>query len=411
MHSLPLKKHWNHYLDPAVVDVIDFLHAKGCELILVGGAVRDFLLHGQFPIDMDFEIRNSAIQHKNWQLYLRTIFTDLKATTEELAFCVFRVKLSSQNIEFASGRLETYPAKADQAYGHSEFSTELLSYMEFSKSVQRRDFTINAIGLKLLIDGGSELLDPLAGVEHLKLGELHPCSDSFTSDPVRLLRLIRFKILYNCKSKIDTSLFKLEKLTAYYLRYESAKCNFSQFMHAFLQEAIPPWAIKLKFIERLSSDKAKEFNTAMEFIKFAILQGENISVDEILYFAKIFNIKKSKIDELRALRKLIALNFSFDDWLSKMKTYNNISMFAESREIIEELLPFVQFFKKYPMPIRDSSIPEYFNSIHALIFINNKLLAMDGMALQRFKEGVSKMHPSFRAPYKIFCYLIYQKLI
>lgn len=55
--------------------------------------------------------------------------------------------------------------------------------------LQRRDFTMNAIGLSL----AGELLDPLGGRGDLAQGRLEPCSArTFVDDPLRVFRAFRF---------------------------------------------------------------------------------------------------------------------------------------------------------------------------------------------------------------------------
>ena len=73
----------------------------------------------------------------------------------------------------------------------------------------RRDLTINAIGYNLC---SSETIDPFGGVIDLNNRILQKISDDFYRDPVRALRLIRFKLLLNFDISSDIELENLSSV-------------------------------------------------------------------------------------------------------------------------------------------------------------------------------------------------------
>jgi poly(A) polymerase len=71
------------------------------------------------------------------------------------------------------------------------------------EDLQSRDFTINAMAFE--INQPQELLDPLGGAADLYARRLRDCTrDSFTADPVRILRGIRFAVNLDMKTEPAT---------------------------------------------------------------------------------------------------------------------------------------------------------------------------------------------------------------
>jgi tRNA nucleotidyltransferase/poly(A) polymerase len=71
------------------------------------------------------------------------------------------------------------------------------------EDLKSRDFTINALAVE--IHRPQELLDPWGGAADLYSKRLHACSPlAFISDPVRILRGIRFSILFDMRTDPDT---------------------------------------------------------------------------------------------------------------------------------------------------------------------------------------------------------------
>jgi len=150
----------------------------GKKFYLVGGTVRDALL-GKFHEDLDFT--TDAIPDE--------IIAIVKAWADNLWLIGIRfgtVGLSKGHlkIEITTLRSEVY---ADQTR-HPQVSFETDIYYDLS----RRDFTVNAMALEL---PEGRLIDPFNGQEDLIHRVLRtPMSpeQSFTDDPLRMMRAVRF---------------------------------------------------------------------------------------------------------------------------------------------------------------------------------------------------------------------------
>jgi poly(A) polymerase len=150
----------------------------GHELALVGGPVRDVFL-GVVPGDLDLTTdappeRVLALV-EGWADHIWTV---------GIAFGTVGVRKGSAIFEITTYRSEAYSLKSrkpDVVYGTS-----------LREDLSRRDFTINAMAARL---PSYEFVDPFGGLDALRSRELRtPGSpeDSFSDDPLRILRAARF---------------------------------------------------------------------------------------------------------------------------------------------------------------------------------------------------------------------------
>jgi tRNA nucleotidyltransferase (CCA-adding enzyme) len=156
---------------------------------VVGGFVRDLLL--ERPVkDLDIIVEGDAIKFGEG---LVQKFGGRLTPHHKFHTAIWHLpsifNLHPSTLDLISARSESYPAPgALPAVKPSSIEDDLL----------RRDFTINAMAIRL--DGGhfAELLDPLNGQADLAAGlirVLHP--HSFIDDPTRIFRAIRYEARYS----------------------------------------------------------------------------------------------------------------------------------------------------------------------------------------------------------------------
>lgn len=150
----------------------------GFELSLVGGPVRDLFL-GRTSPDLDFTTNASPDQTlaviKGWADAFWEIGRD---------FGTIGLRKDGFQIEVTTYRAEAYDAESRKPV--VAFGTSLVGDLE------RRDFSINAMALRL---PSLELVDPFGGVRDLHAGVLRTPGtpeDSFSDDPLRMMRAARF---------------------------------------------------------------------------------------------------------------------------------------------------------------------------------------------------------------------------
>ncbi|AFM19996.1 tRNA adenylyltransferase [Mycolicibacterium chubuense NBB4] len=154
---------------------------SGHELYLVGGSVRDALL-GRLGSDLDF---TTDARPEQMQEFLRG-WADAVWDTG-IAFGTLGVAKGQDRLELTTFRADTY----DQVSRHPEvrFGDNL------ADDLVRRDFTVNAMAVRITPEGPAEFLDPLGGLAALRAGALDTPAEpevSFGDDPLRMLRAARF---------------------------------------------------------------------------------------------------------------------------------------------------------------------------------------------------------------------------
>lgn len=140
----------------------------------VGGFVRDRLL-GLPPKDIDYVVVGSTPQEM--------VDNGFKKVGAD-----FPVFLNKEGDEYALARTEK-----KQGHGYNGFDVYAGPEVTLEQDLMRRDLTINAMAC----DDKGNLYDPYGGEKDLYDGILRHVSDSFTDDPVRVLRVARFAARYN----------------------------------------------------------------------------------------------------------------------------------------------------------------------------------------------------------------------
>jgi poly(A) polymerase len=174
----------------------------GFEISLVGGWVRDAVMkRGQ--ADLDFTTNATPDE----------VITTVKGWAENvwdvgIRFGTVGVIKSGLNLEITTYRAEQYEKdsrKPTVAFGNS-----------LNEDLARRDFTINSIALEL---PSGYLHDPFNGISDIAAGLIRTtqtAADSFSDDPLRMMRAARFAAQLNFK--VDDSV--LEAMTEMASRIE-----------------------------------------------------------------------------------------------------------------------------------------------------------------------------------------------
>src|SRR6516225_4449399 len=163
---------------PEVADIGRLFAKHGYQLALVGGPVRD-VFRGEQPSDLDLTTDATPEQ------VLAVVDGWADATwTIGIAFGTVGLRKGSLVFEITTYRSEQYQVtsrKPDVRYGRS-----------LEEDLSRRDFTVNAMAARL---PGYELVDPFGGLDALREKVLRTPGrpeDSFSDDPLRILRAARF---------------------------------------------------------------------------------------------------------------------------------------------------------------------------------------------------------------------------
>jgi tRNA nucleotidyltransferase (CCA-adding enzyme) len=182
------KKKFGEKIPKAFYEVYGVLQSFGFVPTLVGGAVRDFLRTGDPGYDWDLEVSHPTVSFNKNQWKDLGVAMSAIGKTLYLPYEVIRIDYKKYQFEFSPPRKEVF----NELKGHSNFTAEFDFKLPFEEAVQRRDFTINAMGIRFNSIKEFELLDPMNGVVHLRDKLLHHAGPDFHKDPVRFLRAVRF---------------------------------------------------------------------------------------------------------------------------------------------------------------------------------------------------------------------------
>ena len=142
---------------------------------MVGGAVRDILMDRQ-PKDIDYVVVGSSPEEMIAQGYQQVgadfpVF--IHPTTGEV---------------YVLARTERKNGK-----GYNGFVTDHSPRVTLKEDLLRRDLTINAMAMD---ETDGSIIDPFKGTKHINDRVLKHVSKAFADDPVRVLRLARFRARY-----------------------------------------------------------------------------------------------------------------------------------------------------------------------------------------------------------------------
>ncbi|HWE67027.1 MAG TPA: CCA tRNA nucleotidyltransferase [Acidimicrobiales bacterium] len=187
MQSSTVPERFRPLLD-ATAELAQRFADAGRTIYLVGGSVRDALFPAGAQADPDFDLTTDARPEEIERLV--SGWAD-DVWTQGARFGTIGCRRGDQIFEITTHRAEVYvpdSRKPEVTFGD-----------DIELDLSRRDFTINALALRL---PDMELIDPFDGLGDLAAGRLRTPLDpevSFGDDPLRMLRAARFAARFSLK--------------------------------------------------------------------------------------------------------------------------------------------------------------------------------------------------------------------
>lgn len=190
--SLEFKK---HIADHPVLNLIrEVVEQHELEAYVIGGYVRDLLLQRQSK-DIDVVCVGSGI---NLAEKVKARFGKDASLAVYKNFGTAAIKSGDWEIEFVGARKESYRANSRKP---------IVENGTLEDDQNRRDFTINALAISLNSKSLGQLIDPFNGLQDLEdkliRTPLSP-AETFSDDPLRIMRAIRFATQLNFDIEPDT---------------------------------------------------------------------------------------------------------------------------------------------------------------------------------------------------------------
>jgi tRNA nucleotidyltransferase (CCA-adding enzyme) len=165
--------------------------AMGFNLYLTGGTVRD-LITGASLRDLDFTVEGNPSK----------IARELEKGGAKIL--VEDEKLRHIEVLFGGDVEGSISAARDDHYVRPGTRPEI-RWSTIMEDLRRRDFSLNAIAISLNPASRGLLLDPTNGLSDIERGEVRALTiHSFTNQPVRLLRVLRFSARMGFKPEART---------------------------------------------------------------------------------------------------------------------------------------------------------------------------------------------------------------
>ncbi len=272
---------------------------RGWHLYLVGGVVRDLLLAQSTAFvvvpDLDLVVDGNqttdagagvelakALQH----IYLGGRL-EIHGSFQTAAL---KWDSNSLAVDIATARTEFYPYPA--ANPEVEASS-------IRQDLYRRDFTVNALALRLTSPGSGELLDFFGGLPDLQAKQIrviHP--NSFIEDPTRIYRAVRFAVRLG---------FKIEPQTEVYIRYAISSGVYDR--TARQHRKVPSLQIRLK-AELRTILQATYWQSALELLG-------NLGALKCIH--PTLELHSQLWRQLRLLERCLRLDNSLMHWLPRLE--------------------------------------------------------------------------------------------
>jgi tRNA nucleotidyltransferase (CCA-adding enzyme) len=190
--------------------IADVAGTIGYPIYMVGGSVRDLLL-GRLINDFDLTVEGDAsafaesmMRKLGGKILIHSKFGTATWTPTDSTFERFNVPILQPErfppyLDFVTARFETYPQPG---------ALPTIRKSSINDDLRRRDFTINAMAVRLDGHHFGQLVDIVDGRSDLERGLIRVLhSGSFIDDPTRMFRAVRYAERY--KFEIEPETLKL----------------------------------------------------------------------------------------------------------------------------------------------------------------------------------------------------------
>ena len=344
----------------------------GQDTYVIGGYVRDTFLNRSRGSDIDIVSVGSGIRLAK---KVAEILPGKNNTQVFKNYGTAVIKWQNIQLEFVGARKESYNHKS---------RNPMVENGTLEDDQNRRDFTVNALALKLNKDGFGKLLDPFNGMQDLTTKVLRtPLNPDITysDDPLRMLRAVRFA------SQLD---FEIDKTSLLSIEKNKARINILskeriiEEVHKLLACAVPsnglllldqlgllelvlPEVTALKGIEEVEGQSHKDnFYHTFEVVDNICSYTENIW---LRWAALLHDIGKAPT---KKFNKKVGWTFHAHEFVGAKMVYK---LFKRMRMPLNDKMKYVQklvYMSSRPIVISEDHVTD--SAVRRLIFDAGDLL-------------------------------------
>lgn len=194
------KKGFMYQIPQTILQAVKKLKKAGFEAYLVGGCVRDLLLHKK---PKDWDITTNAKPEQIQKLFPKTVYENKFGTV-----AVINPDVSDETLKI----IEITPYRLEAKYSDKRHPDIVRFTRNLEDDLKRRDFTVNAMAMSVVSSQSSvvrqEVIDLFHGEQDLKdkiIQAVGKPEERFNEDALRIIRAIRFAAEFG---------FKIEEKTA-----------------------------------------------------------------------------------------------------------------------------------------------------------------------------------------------------
>lgn len=304
---------------------------------LVGGAVRDMLL-GLTPKDKDWVVVGATPEHMQ-KLGFKKVLSN---------FPVFIDPKTKH--EYALARTERKVSK-----GYHGFEPDFSIATTLTEDLKRRDLTINSVAL----DENNNIIDPFNGQQDIKNRILRHTSEAFCEDPLRVIRIARFKTQlceFNFKIADETKKVVYKILETDELQHIAKARLYAEFIKSLKNPRIFFESLnELKTLEPLFPDIQKQLGLIPP-IDFFYNKLYKLATDDTKIALTFFNIDRNSLNNIRKelsltnnqYKLMIAVNYMHSILDPKEKnSYEKILSLLKNANLLRDKCLFSKTIKAY----------------------------------------------------------------
>lgn len=243
--------------------VLENLQKAGFTPYIVGGSVRDSLLSGSSPKDIDIEVFGAeGMDH------LEAVLRKYRYRVDSVGKSFGVLKVSFPNGDDLDISLPRRDSKVTE--GHRGFEVTVDSSLTLEEAAGRRDFTINSLYYD---HSKKKIRDPFGGYGDYREGKLRHINEHFSEDPLRVIRGAQFSARFKMELAEETvELSKKLRTEAQSVSFERLQVEFEKMygkgdprygLHALRETG---WDHELG-LQHVTADDAKRATLAVEAAK------------------------------------------------------------------------------------------------------------------------------------------------
>ncbi|MFZ2150001.1 MAG: HD domain-containing protein [Minisyncoccia bacterium] len=224
-----------------VSHVTTTLEKAGFEAFLVGGCVRDLIMDRE---PKDWDITTNAKPEQIMALFEKTVYENTfgtvgvcvpRETEKSVSHVTRKEEVTHETFEYDI--IEVTPYRIETKYSDFRHPDEVRFSDKLEDDLKRRDFTVNALALRISDNSKGHVVDLFGGIKDIKdktLKAVGEADDRFSEDALRMLRAVRFacQLDFSVSYEVTQSIVKnselIKKISAERIRDELVKIIMSK---------------------------------------------------------------------------------------------------------------------------------------------------------------------------------------